>query len=478
MIAIGKNRNPQFGIFTFLFILAAVFSVVSEQYYLVAIPFIILFFYYGWRNINLVFLLLLFSLPFSAEYQVTSTLGMDFPDELLMLSVALLFGYYWIYKPAVLSKESICHPLAILLLLSYGWAGLSSYFSTYPALSLKFLLAKIWYFGAFVLAPLVIFREKQWIQKSIMALVTAMSLVTLITLARHCWYGFTFASINDALYPFFRNHVNYSSLLVCILPVVYVYMRTTDQPKLKSAARILLTVLLVALFLSYARGAWLALIAGVSAAWLIKKRLLTALYAGVVIVSLAFFFWIKSGDRYLQFAHDYRTTVWHSDFSDHLAATYQLKDVSTAERFYRWIAGVRMINDNWLTGYGPNSFYYNYRPYTIPAFRTWVSNNPEHSTVHNYFLLLAIEQGIPGLIFFLLLSGAMLYYAQSLYHKVRDIFYKQVAMVTGVVVVMILTVNLLSDLIETDKIGSVFFLCLSLLIITDRKARQKNSVGF
>lgn len=55
-------------------------------------------------------------------------------------------------------------------------------------------------------------------------------------------------------------------------------------------------------------------------------------------------------------------------------------------------------------------------------------------------------------------------------------FYKRVALLAGVVTIMVLTVNFLSDLIETDKIGSVFFLCFSLLIITDRntKALQTN----
>jgi O-antigen ligase len=150
-----------------------------------------------------------------------------------------------------------------------------------------------------------------------------------------------------------------------------------------------------------------------------------------------------------------------------------LKDVSTAERFYRWIAGVRMIKDNWLTGYGPTTFYDNYKGYAVPAFKTWVSKNRDHSTVHNYFLLITIEQGIPGLIFFLLLLGAMLYYAQHLYHRVNDIFYKTVAVTVGVMLTMMIVVIFLSDLIETDKIGSLFFLCLATLIITDVNTRNK-----
>jgi len=37
-------------------------------------------------------------------------------------------------------------------------------------------------------------------------------------------------------------------------------------------------------------------------------------------------------------------------------------------------------------------------------------------------------------------------------------------------------VNCLSDLIETDKVGSLFFLCLSLLITVDLQTRKNKTV--
>ncbi|MEK7225678.1 MAG: hypothetical protein AAB221_08340, partial [Bacteroidota bacterium] len=109
-----------------------------------------------------------------------------------------------------------------------------------------------------------------------------------------------------------------------------------------------------------------------------------------------------------------------------------------------------------------------------PAFKTWVSNNNDRSTVHNYFLLTVIEQGIPGLLLLLVLFGAMLHYAQYLYHRIKDPFYKTTAITTGVIITMIIVVNLLSDLVETDKIGSLFFLCLATLIVTDINTRKKS----
>lgn len=196
--------------------------------------------------------------------------------------------------------------------------------------------------------------------------------------------------------------------------------------------------------------------------------------ATVFIVSSVL--WLSSNDRYLGYAHDYRTTIFHKNFEEHLVATYKLKDVSTAERFNRWIAGIRMIKDNWLTGYGPNTFYYNYKPYAIPAFKTWVSDNKEHSTVHNYFLLVLIEQGVPGLLFFLLIIGSIFYYAEKIYSQTEDRFYKTAALACGTMTMMIVVVNFLSDLIETDKVGSLFFLCLATLVSIDLKARSQPGI--
>jgi O-antigen ligase len=472
MMAKANNKNLELVFFSGLFLLCLLSAASFEQYFFIAIPFAALFFYAGWQNINIVFFLLLFTLPFSSELQVSGTLGTDFPDELLMIFTAGLFFCYWLYSPPALSKKITSHPLMTFLLITLAWTVLTVLFSTNQIISLKFLLAKGWYLGAFVLAPLIVFRDKNKIKKAFVILAVAMLLAVLITMIRHYQYNFHFSGINEALKPFFRNHVNYSAMLVCIIPVFFAFYKLSGFKKIKSAVVAAIVLLLIALLLSYSRGAWLALITGITAYWLVKKKLLLSAYISIIIITTASLFWVKSEDRYLQYAHDYRTTIFHQDFEAHWQATYQFKDMSAAERFYRWIAGIRMIKDNALTGYGPNTFYNNYKPYAVPAFKTYVSGNIEHSTVHNYFLLITIEQGIPGLIFFLLMVGGMLYYAQHLYHRTKDLFYKTIAITTGVVLVMILTVNFLSDLIETDKVGSLFFLCLSMLIVTDVNSKQ------
>lgn len=461
--------DPVFTGFVTLFLACTGLAVMSEQPFYMLIPFSAIALYSGWQNSRILFFLLIAALPFSMEYNFSATLGTDLPDEPMMLLVTGLFIARLIYNPRVLDKARSFHPLLLLLALTLLWAIVAATFSSHPLLSVKYLLAKSWYIGAFVIAPLILFTEKKNIAATAVILAAALTFIALIALWRHYPYGFSFAHINDAVYPFFRNHVNYSAMLVCSLPLLFVLHNYAPAKWIVIAA---ITAVLAALFFSYARGAWLALFTGAMAWWLIRKRWLLHAYIIALLATGASVYWLQKDDHYLKYSNDFKTTIFHKDFSEHLIATYKLKDVSTAERFYRWVAGARMVKDKPLTGYGPGTFYYHYKDYAVPAFKTWVSDNEDHSTVHNYFLLTLIEQGIPGLLLQLLLFGAILFYAQRLYHRLPSGLHRSAALAAGLITVMVLTVNFLSDLIETDKVGSLFFLCLSVLIAVDVNTKK------
>ena len=473
MITSYEKKEKGFVFLTGVFLLFLLISIYTENYYWITVPFVLLFFLFGWHHFYIVFLLLLASLPWSIEYNFSQTLATDFPDEFLMLFVSYLFFAYYFYNQGSGWKEIRKHPLFILFIIHLLWIATSVCFSTSGIISVKYLLAKSWYACAFVLAPLLLLMEKKKLKYAFTLFTISMLFVVIIVLIRHAYTGFTFATINDAVIPFFRNHVNYSAMLVCLVPVLFAFYKLSSARRIKLFFVFALIIVLSAIFFSFSRGAWIALMAGLTAYWLLSRKLLFPGFIAAVIITIILLCRIKNNDRYLDYTHDYKTTIFHKDFREHFIATYKLKDVSTAERFYRWIAGVRMIKDNRITGFGPGTFYSVYKPYTIPAFKTWVSNNPDHSTVHNYFLLITIEQGIPGLVFFLLLLGGMLYYAQVLYHRIQDVFYKTIAITIGSIIMMLVVVNFLSDLIETDKVGSLFFLCLSVLIIADIKTTKK-----
>jgi len=454
----------------FLLLAATIASLLMQPIWLLA-PVVVVSIVYLIQTPVALFYLLLFSIPWSIEYQLPFGVGTDLPDEPLMWLTAFSAIVLFIYQHNSISRK--IHPLLFLLLLHVLWIVITVIDSTHFILSAKYFLAKTWYLGAFILMPLLLWQDQKVFKRSVIVLLTSMLMATTVGLVRHSFTGFSFSTINAALFPFFRNHVNYSALLICMIPLQVVCWKQAKTATLRRLILLSFFITVPALYFSFARGAWLALFLGGIACLLLKKRwLLRGFFLTTVLGSIVLF-WSKEDDRYLQFAHNYQKTIFHQNFNEHLTATYQLKDLSTAERFHRWIAGVRMIEDSWQTGFGPTTFYQHYKSYTVPAFKTWVSKNEEQSTVHNYFLLLIVEQGVIGLLIFLFLVGLAFWYAQRIYSGTKDLFWRRVIAAIAVILVMLCTVNFLSDLIETDKVGSVFYLCIATLIIADRKTKQQ-----
>ncbi len=265
-------------------------------------------------------------------------------------------------------------------------------------------------------------------------------------------------------------------MLVCLLPIGWGIWKFTFNRIQKKIILIGLIVAILGIVFAYSRGAWVAGIVGLITAWGIQKKWMLQLSIFAIALVSIFAIAIISNNKYLQFAPEHDQTIFHSNFKEHLKATITLKDISNAERFYRWVAGVNMIVQKPITGFGPNSFYTQYKPYTVSLFKTWVSNNPEHSTIHNYYLLTAIEQGIPALLLLLILWISMIISAQKMYHSFQSEFYKTSALITGVIIGIIAVINFTSDMIETDKIGSLFWLSAGVLISLQIKLKEETSL--
>jgi O-antigen ligase len=418
-------------------------------------------------------------LPLSTELNITSSLGIDFPDEIFMI---LLTGFVLIkiaHQPKWFPANLFREPLFLLLLIMMSWVFISACFANHPLLSIKFFLARIWFIVPFVLLPQILLQSQTSIKKMVLLLLIPMLFIVIQTLLRHASYGFSFVDIKKTVDPFFRNHVNYSSMLVCLLaPAIALRYLTDATNKNRKWITLAIFVGLIGLFFSYSRGAWVALIVGILFAFLMQRNLLKKTMIFAIAVLFTAGSWLLVNYHYMRFAPDHDRTIFHTDFSEHIAATINMKDVSNAERFYRWVAGMRMVVEKPVTGFGPNNFYPSYRPYTLNAFETWVSNNPEHSSIHNYFLLTLAEQGIPGLILLTLLWLGMLFRLQYLYNKLQNQYDRIVAITVGAMLAMILSINLMSDMIETDKIGSLFWLCVGFVFILNRKLQdERNSIA-
>ena len=405
-------------------------------------------------------------LPFSQEISLFGGLSMDVPSEPLMLVLTACVGLALLLRQGWLPRREWAHPLLILLALMLTWTAVDAAFSVDHTKSLKYLLAKVWYLVPFVLGTLLVVRRpgQTW---RFAAMYTASACLSVGYVAsRHATRGFSFGDINWALHPFFRNHVIYATMLALLLPFCWFALRAARSGGARLAWRVALGVLLFGLLTSYTRASILSIPVAALYFLVLRLRLTRILLLAIAIATAFSVSYFVVGDRYMEYAPDYEHTVFNGkNFERHLEATYKLQDVSGMERVYRWVAAARMIGEKPLMGSGAATFYPEYKRYTVKSFRTYVSANPEKSTTHNYFLLQLAEQGIPGFLLFISLIATTLLLAESLYHRaharpdVRRVVLA--ATLSFVIIVFHLTLN---ELVEVDKIGPVFFICLALLV--------------
>ncbi|QNH61009.1 O-antigen ligase family protein [Hymenobacter sediminicola] len=412
-----------------------------------------------------VYYLLLGMLAFSIEMPLPGGLSMDVPSEPLMLVLLGCFGVSVLLGNSGVSARVWRHPLVIFIGLALLWSVVSTAFSVSTLKSVKYLLAKTWYIVPFVFVTLAVVRKPSDVWRMMAFFAVGVSVTVLYTMARHGGKGFGFNSINWAIQPFYHNHVLYAATAALLVPFALYAARDASSKAARWLWYLVLFIAVSGVMLSYTRASVLSLVVAALYYGIVRLRLtrLTLMAASLAaLVTTAYF---VRENTYMLYAPEFEKTVFNKgNFEKHLEATYKLQDVSGMERVYRWVAAAHMIADKPLVGSGPATFYPEYKRYTVRSFRTYVSDNVEKSTTHNYFLLQLAEQGVPGFLLFVALIFTALLLVERLYHNARTASHRRIAIAAGLSLVITIFHLLLNELVEVDKIGSIYYVSLALLI--------------
>ena len=420
----------------------------------------------GLSNFPQLYYILLFFLPLSMEFSFTPSLGTDLPSEPLMIGLMLVTFFYLVKNQNALPQKFYTHPLLLLLLLHMGWIFIATLNALNFTVSIKVFTAKIWYITVFVFLTAIVINSFKKFQKAFWCIFFPLLATAIVTMIRHAFKDFGFEDINRCVTPYFANHVNYALMLVVFYPFIWMastwYEKYSWQWWILAFAKVFF---IIAIYFSYTRAAMAAAVVMIPFFLIVRWRLMKLTLAVAAILSLAGVAYMVNDNRFLKHAPEFDSTIYHDEFSDHMSATFEGKDVSSMERVYRWIAGGRMIMDRPLMGVGPGNFFPYYKKYAVSSFETWVSDNEERSTIHNYFLLLLVEQGIFGLLIFLAFTAYIFLLGENLYHRMANDYQKNLLMAVMLSLMAIYLSLTLNDMLENDKIGTLFFFNVSLLLI-------------
>lgn len=446
---------------TFLLI---IFSIIFESYLLLMLTPLFALGYITIKSPALLFYILIFSIPFAVEFYLPNGFATDLPTEPLAVLGAGVFLILLLLNQGKILPGVWTNPIIIIVLFQLGWILFTLFFAEFKFIAFKYYLAKIWFTGAFLFLSLYILKGEKEIDIIFKILFYALIPAMLLTFVRNAIFGFDFEKVNRFMYPFFRNKVFYSSILLFSLPIGFHLLRFATS-RIKSIFIVSIILLFVAGIASAYTRATLALIFVIPLITMILKLRLIKPAIILSFITLAYFIYTLSNDKkFVNYAPDYESTISHNEFGNLLNATTKGKDISTMERVHRWVAGYYMIQDRPVAGFGPNNFHDNYKSYTLNIFRTYVSDNKEKSGIHSYYLMIAVEQGIPGLIILLLLIILFFVRAENLYHALPDGKVKSQLLVVVQIFLLFTILQTINDMVEAYKVGVFYFLCIAILV--------------
>lgn len=447
----------------------------TNNYLFLGIPFVFLYMVLLTINWKMAYWVLLFTIPISIQLEFAGgSLSTSLPDEPIMWLMLLLFATLFASNPKILPQWWWRNPLVMIVFIQYLWLIVAVIFAQQYLISVKFLAAKTWFLVSFFVLPALVFREKKDYKTGFIVTLIPLLVTALIIFYRHRQMGFHFRKIEQAIDGLYYNHVDYSTVLSMFFPLLCIAIPLIKFRKwwLWGTVLVILCFFLPAIYLTYARAAMIAVVFAAVIAIAIRLRLVNFIMPVFYAAIIALVAYMSHDNKYIQYRPNFRETYMHYTFTDHMIATIRGQDMSSMERLYRWIAAVRMSNDRPITGVGPNAFYYYYKPYAVSDFRTYVSRNDEHSTTHNYFLYMLVEQGWPAMILYAILVFVFFAQAQKIYHRFKDRFFKYVTLGVAMMFAAGFINNFFSELLETHKVGSLFYLSIALLVVLDRKSRE------
>jgi O-antigen ligase len=372
------------------------------------------------------------------------------------------------------------HPVTLAIYFSLFWILVTSLTSTMPIVSLKFLLSRIWFIVGFYLITAKLFESGRNIEKYIWFYTIPLLIVIFYSTYRHLGYGlWDKQAAHFVVNPFYNDHTSYGAVIAMYLPFLLGFSFTKIYtPATKIFIHIVLGILLVGLILSYARAAWVSMVAA-AVIWGImrlgirfKPLFITFLVVGSVIFTFQ--------NQILMYL-ERNNTESSANLGDHFSSISNISsDASNLERINRWSCAIRMFQDKPVFGFGPGTYMFNYAPYQLNADRTIIStNSADRGNAHSEYLGPLAESGFMGLISFLILLVTITYTGIHAYSRTSDKRLKTLLMSSLLGLITYFIHGTLNNFLDTDKLSVPFWGFTAIIVAIDiytRKAIQPEGI--
>ncbi len=457
-----QNLNSQIRNFH-LWIYAIAFSVLTSiivglfvnNFLLLSIPFGIIAILLIGTDIKYGIYLITILFVFSIQLTVPgTTLAFQIPTEPI---IGLIVGL-WILRVLAYPGDDAPYnqpakKIKLALLAFLGALLLSVVTSTMHLVSFKLFINTLFYITAGVFVVQREVRSLDTIKRIIIIIFLTLIFVSVYTLIRFASHGFNTIWSSEVAEPFFPEHGSYAAALSIAFSIAFSLGLSDSTPaKIRILSIVSSIIFFVAIFFSYTRAAWLALVILFLFFGIFRFRnLFNKKIVVILIISLLAVAYIATKYNVTQTAEKNAQSITNVE------ANY-----SNLERISRWVAAIDMIKAKPVFGVGYGVYKFLYQKYRNPFFSTPISNM--FAGPHNDYLQYFSEAGIFGITTWLLFLFLLYKEALKVYKAITNEFIKNILFgcLGGV-----LTYNVhafFNGFLIFDKVAVPFWICIGLIL--------------
>jgi putative inorganic carbon (hco3(-)) transporter len=461
-----------------LFIVLMSICLYLEFYYIAMLPIVLLMMWTSIYKLEFIFFAIVFFTPLSInlEEMKLGGIGMYLPTEPLLFGVLILFIFKLISGRSI-DYRIFRHPISYIIYAYFGWMLLTTITSEMPLVSLKFIVARMWFVASFYFIAAHLFQQIDFIKKYIYLYIFPLLGVIIYTIIRHSQYGFDKVSAHWVMEPLFKDHTSYGAVLAMYFPLTISMVLLRKQSLIMRVfIAVAFIVITTGLILSFTRAAWISVVgaAGILLIMALRIRLRTVLMAaGVVGVLLAL-----SWDD-IQIALESNKQESSDKLDEHVSSISNVSsDASNLERLNRWHCAIELFKERPIVGWGPGTYQFVYAPFQRSEDRTIISTNQgDGGNAHSEYLGPLAEQGVFGSLIVVALLLAICHYGFLLFREIHHFDTRLIVIGVYLGLMTYFIHGVLNNYLDTDKASIPFWGFIAALVAIDTYHRPSRKNG-
>lgn len=471
---LDSSKKIWFYVISLFFVLANAVLLYNERFELLGFPVVILLAYLALFKLDVLYYIVVFLVPLSINLDdigVDLGVGIALPTEPLIVGMMLIFILKLFYD-GQFDRKVLSHPISVLLFLQLAWIVMTTIASSDPLISIKFLLSRLWFVSVFYFLASQFLKTEKNQRQMFWLYCLGFIPVLLYTFVEHSMRGFSQASANWVMNPFFNDHTSYGACLAMIFPFL---LWQSFSPKITGAKRIIVISLMLlfalSITLSYTRAAWVSLIGALGVFVVLKFKIKSwVIWAGIILIGG--FLTLKMEDILEDLSRNKQDSS--SNLSEHVESISNVSsDASNLERLNRWKSAWGMFSDRPVFGYGPGTYAFEYAPYQQSKDKTIISTNAgDGGNAHSEYLGPLSEQGALGMVFMLGFIFVVCVAAVRVYKSNLPKESRMIGLTAFMGLITYYLHGILNNFLDTDKASALFWGFSVIILILDNKVRD------